>query len=265
MRFASLGSGSEGNAWLVEVGTGVARTCVMVDCGFTIKETVVRLQRAGLTPGDIAALVVTHEHDDHIGGIFRFARRFGTPVWLTAGTWRVACRNRWVDVDWLEQGRARLFDSHTPWSIGDLELQPFPVPHDAAEPAQFVLSDGKRRLGLMTDCGMPTPHIVHMLSNCDALVLESNHDPSLLNCSMYPPSLKKRISSDYGHLSNDAACEILLHIDRGRLHTLVAAHLSKSTNAPQLVKNSWTAALGGYEGSFLLADQAEGLYWQKIA
>ncbi len=265
MRFASLGSGSEGNAWVVEgQSTGGPRTRVMVDCGFTLKDTVARLARLGLEPADLTGVIVTHEHDDHIGGVFKLARKFGTTVWLTPGTWRAACQSRMVDEAWLEQGRIRLFDSHFSWSMGDLELQPFPVPHDAAEPAQLVLTDGRRKLGLMTDCGRATPHIIEMLSGCDALVLESNHDVSLLSDSPYPPSLKRRISSDFGHLSNDAACEILRHIDRGRLKTLVAAHLSKTTNEPAIVRQAWEEAVGGFEGAFHLATQEEGLAWQTI-
>lgn len=265
MRFSSLGSGSEGNAWLVEAGSESGpKTRVMVDCGFTLKDTVFRLQRAGLAPADLSAILVTHEHDDHIGGVFKFARKFGTTVWLTAGTWRAAVRDKLVDEQWLGLGRVRLFDSHFHWAIGDLEFQPFPVPHDAEEPAQFVLSDGKKRLGLMTDCGKPTPHIIKMLSHCDGLVLESNHDSDLLQISAYPPSLKRRISGDYGHLSNDAACDILRNIERGNLCTLVAAHLSKTTNNPDLVKNSWSEAVGGFDGDFLLADQTNGLAWQNL-
>ena len=161
MRFASLGSGSEGNGLLVESGA----TRILVDCGFRLSETVRRLARLGLAPSDLAAVLVTHEHDDHVGGVARFARRYDLPVYLTYGT-LVALGLRGSMMP-----RVSLIDSHSPFAIGDLEVHPYPVPHDAREPSQFVFSDGDRRLGLLTDTGDSTPHIERMLSGIDALVL----------------------------------------------------------------------------------------------
>jgi phosphoribosyl 1,2-cyclic phosphodiesterase len=245
MRFCALGSGSQGNAWIIESSPGkvLRPTRVMVDCGFTLKETVARLQSKGLAPNDLQAVLVTHEHDDHVSGAYKFARKFGVPVFSTLGTFKASVKAGLVDVSWLDVGRAKLFCPEMAWSIGDLNIQPFTVPHDAAEPVQFTLDDGKVRLGIMTDCGRSTPHVVRRLSGCDALVLESNHDHSMLLESQYPGSLKRRISSDYGHLSNDAAHEILAAIDRDRLRYLVAAHLSLNTNHPDHVKKSWSQTL----------------------
>ena len=173
MRFASLGSGSSGNALVVEAGG--AR--VLLDCGFSVKGTLERLGRLGLRAEDLAAVLVTHEHGDHVAGVFKFAGRFGLPVFLTHGTYAAIMP---------VPGRApscRLIDTAEVFSIGDLEIRSFPVPHDAREPVQFVFSDGLHRLGVLTDSGSITPHIVDMLRSCDALVLESNHDPELLAAS----------------------------------------------------------------------------------
>lgn len=179
MRFACLGSGSEGNAVVVEAG----RSRVLLDCGFSIKETVFRLARLGLTPADLSGIVITHEHSDHIGGVFRFANKFNLPVWLTHGSLAYLSNLDQSLVD------ARVIDSHAAFAVGDLYIEPFPVPHDAREPIQFVFSDGQHRLGVLTDTGMITPHIEQMLSGCNALVLECNHDAEMLaNGPNRPPT-----------------------------------------------------------------------------
>lgn len=266
MRFCALGSGSEGNAWLIESTqvTGSLPTRVMVDCGFTLKDTVARLSDKGLSPADVHAILVTHEHDDHVGGVFKFARKFGTPVYSTSGTFRASVNAGLVDPNWIENGRVRLFDPEVAWDFGDLHIQPFTVPHDAAEPSQFTLFDGKHRFGIMTDCGKATPHLIQRLSGCHALVLESNHDESLLRQSEYPVTLKRRIAGDYGHLSNDAAHDILASIDRDPLRCLVAAHLSQNTNNPDCVRRSWTQTLQTFAGDFCFANQQHGLDWQTL-
>ena len=169
MRFASLGSGSEGNALVVQAGAST----IMIDCGFGINETLRRCERLGFPPESIDAIIITHEHGDHIGGAPRFARRFCIPVWLTFGTLS-ATESRW------EGCTLRGFDSHDAFLVGDLEVQPFPVPHDAREPAQMTVTDGVRRLGVLTDVGETTAHIEASLADCDALFLEANHCEDLL-------------------------------------------------------------------------------------
>jgi len=154
MRFACLGSGSEGNALVVEVGD----TRVLLDCGFSTKETVSRLSRLGLAPSDLQGIVVTHEHSDHIGGVTRFANKFKLPVWLTHGSFTYLYNLDQVPLD------VRVIDCHTPFSVGGLWIEPFPVPHDAREPIQFVFGDGQHRLGVLTDTGMITPHIMQSRS-----------------------------------------------------------------------------------------------------
>ncbi len=254
MRFASLGSGSEGNALIVQV----AQTTVMIDCGFGIRETVNRCARLGLAPERIDAIIITHEHTDHVGGAPRFARRFGIPVWLTFGTLS-ATESRW------DGCTLRGFDSHDAFLVGDIEVLPFPVPHDAREPAQMTLTDGQRRLGVLTDVGETTPHIEASLSDCDALFLEANHCEDMLYRSSYPQRLKERISGRYGHLSNAASAKILARVASSRLQRVVAAHLSRENNRANLAKEAFAAALGGAAEEIFVATQDQGLEWVTIA
>ncbi len=257
MRFASLGSGSSGNALVVQAG----ETCLMVDCGFGLRETQVRLGRLGLEPSVISAVVVTHEHSDHIGGVMRLGAAWKLPVHLTYGTLQAIGG---VPKVLLGTEQIRVIDSHRAFSIGGLQVQPFPVPHDAREPVQYVFSDGHHRLGLLTDTGCSTPHIQTMLSGCDALVLECNHDEQMLAAGRYPPSLKARIAGRYGHLSNEAAASLLKSLDRSRLRQLVAAHLSRDNNSPALARNALASAIGCEQNWVEVADQEQGFDWREL-
>jgi phosphoribosyl 1,2-cyclic phosphodiesterase len=254
MRFASLGSGSQGNGLVVEAGS----TCILLDCGFSIDETVQRLGRCGRVPEDLDAIVVTHEHDDHIGGVARFAARYTLPVYLTHGTFRA--------LDGVRSLLAAvvLIDSHAPIAIGDIEVQPFPVPHDAREPTQFVFRDGAARLGVLTDVGEPTAHIQSMLSGVDALMLECNHDSGMLANGPYPPWLKRRIGSRFGHLDNAAAAALLAGLDCSRLQHLVAAHLSQQNNTPALARAALAGVLNCAADWIQVATQAGGSDWLEI-
>jgi phosphoribosyl 1,2-cyclic phosphodiesterase len=251
VRFALLGSGSQGNALVVEAG----RTRLLLDCGFGAGETVRRLGRLGLAPEQLSAILVTHEHDDHVGGVARLARKFALPVWLTPGTLRgLETLFDGIEVHRIE-GYARL-------CIGDIEVQPFPVPHDAREPAQYAFSDGARRLGVLTDTGCSTAHIRRVLDRCDALVLEANHDPELLARSDYPQMLKQRIGGRFGHLDNAQAAALVESLDCGRLKHMVAAHLSQSNNRPGLARAALCAALACTPDWIAVADQDAGLDWR---
>jgi phosphoribosyl 1,2-cyclic phosphodiesterase len=251
VRFASLGSGSAGNGLVVEAGA----TRVLVDCGFPIEGTERRLARLGLAPSDITAIVVTHEHGDHADGVLPFARRHRVPVWMTHGTARAVPG---------AAPEARMFDSHSPFAIDALEVLPFPVPHDAREPAQLVLSDGACRLGVLTDTGSPTRHVAAMLSGCHALVLECNHDPAMLAAGPYPGWLKTRIGGPFGHLANDAAGALLASLDRSRLRHVVAAHLSATNNRPELATGALAQALGCAPAEIVVADQGDGFDWLPL-
>lgn len=253
MRFASLGSGSRGNALVVESG----RTRLLIDCGFSVKTAVARLARLDIAPESLDAILVTHEHSDHLGGVAKFAGRFGVPVCLTYGTF--------LEVPEPDEAIAwRLIDSHAAFAVGDIEIRPFPVPHDAREPVQFVLADGQFHLGVLTDTGSPTPHIVDMLKDCDALVLECNHDAELLQRSAYPASVKRRIAGNRGHLENAQAAELLAKIGARRLQHVVAAHLSEQNNLPELAAQALSAAMGCSPEWIGVAGQEAGFDWRAL-
>jgi len=257
VRFASLGSGSEGNALLVEASSGATTTRVLLDCGFSGKEVERRLARLNCRAEDLDAIVITHEHTDHIGSALTLARRWSIPLHMSWGTARaigVDEANVELNVLWGDESVA----------IGDLNVMPYTVPHDAREPLQYVFSDGACRLGVLTDVGVSTPHITNVLSGCDALVLESNHDVEMLAASRYPPSLKARIGGTHGHLNNEAAAAILASLDRSRLRHLVAAHLSQQNNLPHLAQGALAAVLGASAVDVVVATQAEGFDWLTL-
>ncbi|MDQ3185783.1 MAG: MBL fold metallo-hydrolase [Pseudomonadota bacterium] len=255
MRFACLGSGSQGNGLVVEV----ANTRLLLDCGFTLKETIVRLSRLGLDPGMINGIVVTHEHDDHIGGVARFARKFNIPVWLTHGTMRR------VEKIFALLPMINILDSYQPFSIDDIEIEPYPVPHDAEEPAQFVFGDGAFRLGVLTDTGCSTPHIEAVLSHCHGLVLECNHDAQMLANGDYPQSLKRRVGGRFGHLENTASARLLANLDCSHLQHVIAAHLSQKNNTPLLAQTMLSSALNCEIDWIGVASQSDGFGWRQLA
>lgn len=253
MRFASLGSGSRGNALLVEAGT----TRLLIDAGFGPREMSRRLERLGLAAEDVDTVLVTHEHSDHIGGAFACARRFGWAVLLTHGTF-AASRDDRVDVN------ITIIDSHESFPVGDICVHPFPVPHDAREPVQFVFTEGARKLGVLTDAGHVTPHMVAMLDACDALVLECNHDMRMLAQGSYPPALKRRIGGLWGHLDNTAAASLLSRVGRANLRHIVAAHLSAENNSAALARAALSAVLGCEQDWIGIATQDAGFGWRDI-
>jgi phosphoribosyl 1,2-cyclic phosphodiesterase len=253
VRFASLGSGSRGNALLVEAGN----TRILIDAGFGPREMTRRLARLGLTGDDVDAVLVTHEHSDHVGGVFSCARRFDWAVMLTHGT-LAACRSDGIDA------RITIIDSHEPLPVGDIYVHPFPVPHDAREPVQFVIADGVRRLGVLTDAGHVTPHMVAMLEACDALVLECNHDTQMLAQGSYPPLLKRRIGGLWGHLDNTAAALLLSRVGHSSLRHVVAAHLSAENNSAALAQTALSKVMGCDPDWIGVATQDEGFAWRDL-
>jgi len=254
VRFASLGSGSEGNGLVVEVGD----TRILIDCGFRVRDTVARLARLGIEPESLAAILVTHEHADHAGGVAAFAARYRVPVWLTFGTLEM------IGDRTTRMESIRGFDSHDTFAIGALEVRPFPVPHDAREPVQFVVSDGARRLGVLTDIGVTTRYVEASLTGCDALVLECNHDLAMLEDGDYPWPLKQRIASRLGHLHNEAAAELLAALDTSRLRHVIAAHLSQQNNTPAKARAALAGALNCTPDWIGIADQDNGFAWREL-
>lgn len=254
MRFGCLGSGSKGNAWLVQAGD----TRIMVDCGFGPREAGKRLARLGVEVNDLSAILVTHEHSDHGRGAAQLAAKARCPVWLSHGT------HAMLDAVGSAPHSTRIIEGRQAFSVGALEITPYPVPHDAREPMQFVFSDGAQRFGLLTDAGHVTSHMETVLNGCDALALECNHDVARLEAGSYPVALKRRILGRYGHLDNAAAAMLLQKIAGRRLKHVVAAHLSEQNNAPELARAALAGALGCAHDWIGVADQETGLDWREI-
>lgn len=221
LRIAALGSGSSGNALLVRSDT----TLLLVDCGFSLKETVARMATLGVSPADIDAVLVSHEHGDHLKGVGPLSRKHQVPVWLTHGTYHQARDNRFPIV--------KLFHAHEPFLIGDIGIDPFPTPHDAAESCQFVFSQRETRFANVTDLGALTPHVQQKLEGVHGLLLECNYDNEMLRNGPYPPSLQARIKSSYGHLGNDQAGELLAQLDHPAMQCILLGHLSEQNNTDE--------------------------------
>jgi phosphoribosyl 1,2-cyclic phosphodiesterase len=250
-----LGSGSAGNGLVVQCGS----TRLLLDCGFSVKETEARLQRLGLSLDQLDGIVVTHEHDDHVSGVRGLAARCKAPVYLTYGTMRAI-----LNGDASPAERYRTVDAGEAFAVGDIEVHPLAVPHDAREPVQYVFSDGDARIGVLTDTGSSTPHIEASLSACDSLVLECNHDGAMLAASRYPRWLKERIGGAFGHLSNSQAADILGAIDKSRLSHVVAAHLSTTNNTPAAAQRALADAMACQPEWIAVADQQMGLAWRDV-
>lgn len=235
MRVTILGSGSSGNAILVESGD----TRLLVDAGFSGVDLERRLATVEIPPESIDALLITHDHSDHTRGMGVVARRWGTPLFLTERT-RAACQQ-------LLRGdeRVTIYSSSEPVRIGALEVQPFLTVHDAVDPVAVAIAEmgTGQKLGVATDLGRPTNTVRNALRDCDMLVLESNYDDLLLRECVYPWSVKSRIASSHGHLSNRAAAELVTELVHPGLACVVLAHLSERANDPGLAEDAVGTAL----------------------
>ena len=256
IRFASLGSGSKGNATLIESGINDSDTRILLDCGFSTIEIENRLARLGRSAESITAIVITHEHSDHIIGAGRLSRKYQIPVWLTVGTYH-ACKDK-------DFARTHFIDSHADFNIDGLLLHPFPVPHDAREPCQFVFSDGKSRLGVLTDLGCYTPHVLSQLSALNGLLLECNYDESMLLNGPYPQKLKQRVWGKAGHLDNKQATALLQALDVARLKHLIGMHVSEKNNTQDHALAAISSGLNCSENEISLASQKEGFSWREV-
>jgi len=256
LRFASLASGSGGNCLVADCDG----TRVLLDCGLSLTETERRLARVGLQGADISAILVTHEHGDHGGGVFDFAAAHGVAVYLSYGT-RAALE---AEGKVLEGVKVCLVNGKEPVAIGALEARPYTVPHDAREPVQYILSDGNARLGVLTDIGCSTPHVEQMLSGLDALVLECNYDLDLLWAGPYPKWLKSRIAGPFGHLDNRQSEGLLGRLERSKLKHVLGAHLSQHNNKPALARAALARALGCSDDWIGIASQDEGSEWRSL-
>jgi phosphoribosyl 1,2-cyclic phosphodiesterase len=217
-----------------------------------------RLRRLGAGPGEIDAILVTHEHSDHIRGVAALARRYRIPVWASPGTW---LRGGAQGPETL-----RLFTGHAVagFRVGAIRARPFPVPHDAREPCQFLLECGGRKLGTLTDAGSVTPHVRGLLSECDALVLECNHDAGMLRRGPYPPALQDRIAGAFGHLSNRQAADLLDALPHRRLTSILVAHLSEKNNCPDLARRTLLEVDVDLQDRLTLAHQDRPSPWLEV-
>ncbi len=252
MQFASLGSGSKGNATLVRAGA----TLVMVDCGFSMRETVRRMARLDTEPAQLDAILVTHEHSDHASGVAALSRRHGIPVYLTHGT----CASGRLDGSFEH----RCFNCEDSFEIGALTVKAVAVPHDAAEPCQFRFTAGELTLGVLTDLGTVTPHVVEHYRDCDSLLVEFNHDLDMLLCGPYPEHLKRRVAGDWGHLNNTQAADFLRQLDCAALRHLVVAHISENNNSRDRVERALQGVLDSLD-DVVLAEQGEGFGWLDLS
>jgi phosphoribosyl 1,2-cyclic phosphodiesterase len=245
MGFASLGSGSRGNGTLVAIGDAL----FLVDCGFNLKQTERRLARLQVSAGDITAILVSHEHSDHIAGVAALSHRYRLPVYASHGTLSRA----------PEGFNGLAFDGDVPFEVAGVSINPVCVPHDSREPTQFTLRHGDTKIGVLSDLGSVTQHVVSQFSDCAYLLLEANHDRTMLMQGGYPPALKRRVAADHGHLSNEQAAQLLQRVAHSGLHVMIG-HISEQNNA-------LTNVVAAFEGlrdtvaSLGIANQADGFDW----
>lgn len=254
LRFKSLGSGSSGNAAIVQARSGVKLTHLLVDCGLGIRDLDRRLGQAGMLAEQIDAIFITHEHGDHIGCARQLALRERIPIWMSQGTYAALDEPDFG-------GLLRIASDTAVFELGELQVRPFTVPHDAREPLQLTCTDGAARLGVLTDLGHATPHVLEELAGCGTLLLECNHDPAMLAASAYPPFLKQRVGGAYGHLANGAAAAIAQAMKPTGLKQVVAAHLSEQNNRPDLARRVLAAALDCNDADIHVADGPTGSGW----
>jgi len=240
MKMAVLASGSSGNS----IYLSTDNTAILIDAGLSGKELERRMKSVKLNPEDISAILVTHEHGDHIKGAGVLSRRYNIPIYASAGTWKTARKK----LGKIGKGYERTIEES--WQLGDFEITSFPIPHDAAEPVGFVVSDGDVNFGLATDIGYIADELYDHLKDLDCILLEANHDIDLLREGSYPGMLKRRIRGNEGHLSNDETAELLPELlktnEKSSCPVVLLSHLSAENNRPELayltVKNSVCSA-----------------------
>ena len=254
MKFASLGSGSKGNATIIDTENG----CLMIDCGFSIKETARRLERVGKSPQDISAILVTHEHSDHWKGVLPFGSKFSIDIYATAGCYRA------VNVSPESSKLFNVICSHNGFMIDNVNVLPIPVPHDANEPVQYIFSYDQYRLGILTDVGNITPYIIEQYNGCTGLLVEANHDVELLQAGAYPKFLKDRVAGEWGHLNNYQTASLLSAIDQESIQKLVIGHISESNNNSAKVKQAIEDVFVSVE-KIIYANQNEGFDWVYLS
>lgn len=252
LQVASLGSGSAGNALLVRS----KNTLLLLDCGFTLKETTARMSRLGLSPANIDGVLLSHEHGDHVRGVGPLSRKFAKAVWLTHGTFNALRDNRFT--------HSHLISAHQPFSIGDIHIDPFPTPHDAAESCQYVFTHESVRFACVTDLGTCTPHVEEKLAGVSGLLVESNYDEDMLTNGPYPVSLQARIRSDFGHLGNVQAGELVKRLDHSGMQTILLGHLSEQNNTDDAASSTMMKYLPAGDTRVTVLQQHSGSAWFDI-
>ena len=251
VRLTSLGSGSKGNATLIQY---LGRS-IVIDSGFSCKALEERLGERGVHPESIDAILVTHEHSDHFKGVSAFSNKYNCQCWLSRGT------SLHHLADKLKS--PNIFCSHSCFHIGEFEVTPVAVPHDAREACQFVVNVSGFKLGILTDLGHITPHVEREYNNLDALLLEFNHDSEMLLNGRYPQKLKQRVGGSLGHLSNTQSLAFLKSINTSNLQLLAAMHLSEENNSRMLVENL-LKKVNLHNAKVVIADQDAGFDWFEI-
>ena len=251
MRFSSIGSGSRGNSTIIEHDD----TVVLIDCGFSIKQTEKKLGCLGLVASDIDAILVTHEHSDHIRGVSLLAKKYKIPVITTVGTSKFLKNPSQLDLVFI--------DTDSDFNVGNFEVTPVLVPHDAREPVQFIVRGGDLKFGILTDVGSITKHIIDLYQKCDGLLIESNHDEDMLANGSYPLVLKKRVGGPWGHLNNKQMLHFLKKIQISQIQQLVIGHISENNNSIALVKDA-ISEISSQLSSVSYATQNEGFHWKEL-
>lgn len=279
LRYKNLSSGSTGNATLVQASVGRSTTSsrkpsrVLVDCGMRLSRLQELLAVADVQPTDIDAIFITHEHSDHIGCVAQLASRYSIPVWASQGT-HAALQDMQRKLRAKQPSHSQLVpgfealvhiaSDNCPIAVGDLQLNPFTVPHDAREPLQLTCTDGNVKLGILTDLGHPSRHVIDSIAGCNALLLESNHDEEMLSKSKYPAFLKARVGGDFGHLSNAQAAAVLTAVMHDKLRHVSAAHLSQQNNHPSLAQSALATVLGCMPAEVFAACPETGTPWMVV-
>lgn len=252
MRFASLGSGSKGNATVIDSG----KSRVLIDCGFNRKHARIRLQELSLDLTDIDAILVSHEHSDHAKGVVHVCESISKPFYSTYGTARA--------LGWLDHSLWRCIDSHDTFQIQDLNVKTVVVPHDSQEPVQFVVSNEQFKVGVLSDLGSLTPYVIEAYQQCHGLLLEANHDLQLLQQGAYPPSLKRRVAGDYGHLNNQQSVALLSKLLWPGIQHVLASHVSDKNNRLDIVQKEFAQVLDCDWQEVDVAIQGESTGWREL-
>lgn len=251
VRICVLGSGSRGNSTWIRT----EKTALLIDAGFGRKETASRLASVGERLEDLKAIVVSHEHQDHISGLRGLALRLKAPIYISAVTRRVIT---W-DPRLAAAGGFEVFSPGESFTIGDVEIHPFSVPHDAADPVAFTLVAEGVKAAVVTDLGYIPEVVKQRVRGCHCLVFESNHDLDMLKVGPYPWFIKQRVMSRHGHLSNLSTARFLTEDYDGAAEVLVLAHLSETNNHPEIVRMTAAEALASRSnGSVNLDDESDG-------